>query len=207
MHASALFAVVAALATTVSGHVECNPPVAKPNGYFVTAFRVPHSYPGAKTTNVSVSIPDGVASVKPRQIGGWDVAFETKKVNGTDAISKVTWYGGSLPNELYQDFGIQMKIPDLPIGTILYFPVTQNTDPNGTIAWTSIPDASGKLADASHPAPKVTLVNSTDSDDHDHSSNSTNSTKAPNATTVAPTKSSAVAVTTSVAVALLALFI
>ncbi|ETV75378.1 hypothetical protein H257_10230 [Aphanomyces astaci] len=161
MHFTTVFGTLAALAASASAHVSLNPAVAAPNAYFVTIVRVPHSFPGAVTKNVSVDIPVGVASVKPQQVGGWKVATTTKTVNGTDVVSKVTWYDGSLPDELYQDFGLQFKVGDLPLNTTLYFPVTQETTPNGTLAWTSVPDDAGKLADAAHPAPKLTIQNAT----------------------------------------------
>ncbi|RHY17361.1 hypothetical protein DYB32_006574, partial [Aphanomyces invadans] len=109
MHLTTAMATVAALATSSLAHVTLNPAVAAPNAYFVTVIRVPHSFPGAVTTNVSVEIPTGVLSVKPQQIGGWKVATTTTNVNGTDTIAKITWYDGSLPDELYQDFGLQFK--------------------------------------------------------------------------------------------------
>ncbi|EQC29075.1 hypothetical protein SDRG_13234 [Saprolegnia diclina VS20] len=147
------------LATLASAHVTCNPPTAPANGYFVTSIRVPHSYPGAVTTNVSVQIPDKVTSVKPQLVGGWKVELGyTDATNKT--LSTVTWYGGELPDSLYADFGLQMKLPNASVGTFFYFPVTQMTS-NGSLAWTSVPDAKGNLTDPAHPAPKVTIVAAT----------------------------------------------
>ncbi|RHY27724.1 hypothetical protein DYB32_006575 [Aphanomyces invadans] len=154
-------AALVAMATSTSAHFSILPPVAAPNANTVAVFRVGHSFPGAVTTNISIDIPIGLASVKPQQVAGWKVALDTKKINGTDAISRVTWYDGSLPDELFQDFGLQLKVGDLAPNTTLYFPVTQETTPNGTLAWTSVPDASGKLADPAHPAPKLTILPAT----------------------------------------------
>ncbi|KAF0698303.1 Aste57867_11067 [Aphanomyces stellatus] len=151
------FAAVAALAASASAHISLNPAVSPANSYFVPVLRVPHSYPGANTTNITVTIPtDKVSSVKPQQVDEWKVAFEYETINGTKAVSKVTWYGGSLPNSQYQDFGMNLKLMDLPVGTVIYFPTTQVSD-NGTLAWVGVPDAAGKLS-ASEPAPKITIV-------------------------------------------------
>ncbi|RHY94241.1 hypothetical protein DYB37_000828 [Aphanomyces astaci] len=155
-HAVVALAVFAV--SSVSGHATLNPPVGAPNAYLVTSVRIGHSYPGASTKNVTVGIPTGITTVKPKQIDTWKVDFEYAEVNGTKAVTQVTWYGGDLPDDLFQDFGLQLKLADLPNGTVLYFPVTQFTVPNGTLAWTSIPDAAGKLADAAHPAPKLTVI-------------------------------------------------
>ncbi|KAG9399223.1 hypothetical protein AC1031_012182 [Aphanomyces cochlioides] len=155
---SVLASAVAFLATLTSAHVEFVTPTAPSNSYSVNSIRVPHSFPGAKTINVTVDLPDGIVSVKPQQVYEWKVDFAYKNVQGTNVVSQVTWYGGNLPNELYQDFGIELQLSDLAVGKILYFPVTQVTVPNGTLAWNSTPDAAGKLADAAHPAPKLTVA-------------------------------------------------
>ncbi|KDO29136.1 hypothetical protein SPRG_05379 [Saprolegnia parasitica CBS 223.65] len=147
------------LASLASAHVSCNPPTAPANGYFATTIRVPHSYPGAITTNVSVQIPDKVTSVKPQLVGGWKVELGYSDATNK-TLSTVTWYGGELPDALYADFGLQMKLPNASVGTFFYFPTTQMTS-NGSLAWTSVPDANGNLSDPAHPAPKVTIVAAT----------------------------------------------
>ncbi|OQR93284.1 hypothetical protein ACHHYP_02736 [Achlya hypogyna] len=150
---------LAAVATFASAHVSCNPPTAPANGYFTTIVRVPHSYPNATTTNVTVQLAPNVTSVKPQLVAGWKVDLTYAAADATK-LEAITWYGGELPDALYGDFGLQMKLPNAPVGTVFYFPVTQATS-NGTIAWTSIPDANGNLSDPAHPAPKVTIVNAT----------------------------------------------
>ncbi|RHY23168.1 hypothetical protein DYB32_009746, partial [Aphanomyces invadans] len=120
----------------------------------------------------------------------------TTNVNGTDTIAKITWYDGSLPDELYQDFGLQFKVSDLPLNTTLYFPVTQETIPNGTLSWTSVPDATGKLADSSHPAPKLTIAKA---------ATAASSTTTTNSSATIPVKSSAATAIISVGTVMLAM--
>ncbi|KAF0698304.1 Aste57867_11068 [Aphanomyces stellatus] len=202
-------AAIAALAVITSAHVTCNPAIAAPNSYFVTVVRVPHSFPGATTVNVSVSIPAGVSSVKPKQVGGWKIDETFTTVNGTSTVSQVTWYGGNLPDELYQDFGLNMKLPDVPVNTVLYFPVVQVTTPNGTLAWNSTPDTAGKLADAGHPAPKVTIVNASTlaAAGGATASTPTPTTAAPGASKPSHAVMAAVSTTAAVAATLSALFL
>ncbi|ETV75380.1 hypothetical protein H257_10232 [Aphanomyces astaci] len=159
----AVFALAATLLTVfVSAHVSIQPPTAVGNKNAVTAVRVPHAYKGHNTTNVTVLIPKGILSVKPQQMAGWQVKLQSKLNTTTNAsvVEAVTWYGGNLPDELYQDFGLQVRVGDLPVGTVLYFPVVQETT-NGTLPWTSVPDASGKIPNAGYPAAKLTIVNAT----------------------------------------------
>ncbi|KAI9201862.1 uncharacterized protein BJ171DRAFT_516746 [Polychytrium aggregatum] len=167
---------VAAAALAVSGvqaHVTCNPNVAPNAGYFVTDIRVPHSFPGSNTINITVKIPDGVTSVKPQLIAGWKIDLAMRPLNppivsdGTTintTVDTITWYGGVLSNDYYADFGINMKLPNVTEGSKLYFPATQittnSTGINVPLAWAAIPDANGTFpagADSAHPAPSITL--------------------------------------------------
>nr|AIG55382.1 secreted protein [Thraustotheca clavata] len=179
---------LAATAAFTSAHVSCNPPTAPANGYFVTTIRIPHSFPNAITTNISVALPKNVTSFKPQLVSGWKVDLTYADADKT-SLTGVTWYGGELPDALYADFGLQMKLPDVPVGTVFYFPITQTTN-NGTLNWTSIPDANGNLPDPSHPSPKVTIV----------AAATTASTNSSSSTPVPAKSSSNAALTTSAVV-------
>ncbi|KAF0698305.1 Aste57867_11069 [Aphanomyces stellatus] len=180
-----LFAAVAA-ASAVHAHVSCVPPTATANTNVLTAIRVPHSFPGATTLNVTVTVPTGVTAVRPQNIGGWKLAVSYQSADFSqdshggltnNEVASITWYDGVLPDFAFQDFAIQFKVGDIPAGTVYYFPTVQFTTPNGTLAWNSTPDASGKLADPNHPAPKLLIVSPT--------------TAAPQAVVTAPAKSTA----------------
>ncbi|KAI9207041.1 uncharacterized protein BJ171DRAFT_597151 [Polychytrium aggregatum] len=175
MQLSGLTTFIAALALAVSSvqaHATCNPNIA-PNGqYFVTSIRIPHSFPGSYTLNVSVKIPDGVNTVIPRELSGWKVDFTMRPLNPpvvvddvgivNTTVDTVIWYGGQLLNGLYEDFSISMMLPNVTEGTKLYFPTTQITT-NSTgikvpLVWDAIPYPNGTLPDgADDPAPSLTL--------------------------------------------------
>jgi uncharacterized protein YcnI len=140
---------------------------------------IAHSFPNASTKNVTVQIPANVTGVKPRQLAGWTISMTYRK-NGAE-VDTIVWAGGSLPDSQYEDFGIQMKLPAVAAGTIFYFPTTQGTEPNGTLAWVSIPDASGAYptgVDSARPSPKLTIVNATtSSSSNDNKNNIASPTK------------------------------
>lgn len=66
-----------------------------------------HGCKGDATNTISVTIPDGVTGVKPQQKAGW--------ITSTTPTS-ITWSGGSLPDDQFDDFGIKLTLPKLTAG-------------------------------------------------------------------------------------------
>lgn len=67
----------------------------------------------------------------------------------------MTWSGGSLPDAYFDEFAIQLKLPDAAPGTIIYFPIVQTCEA-GERRWVQVPEP-GK--DHLHdPAPALTLT-------------------------------------------------
>ncbi len=114
---------------------------------------------------MTVIIPDGVLSVKPRPVPGWTITINQKPlvpaikdshgntINTT--VSSVSWTGGNLPDAWYEDFSIQMKLPKLDDGTKLYWPVYQMCVNGESNPWAQIPNGSA----LDFPAPALTLNN------------------------------------------------
>ncbi len=146
-------------------HVSLQPSEAVAGNYFQTSLSVPHGCDGAATVAVRVKIPDGVLSVKPQLKPGWAVEIKTRKIEGeqpklhgkaiTETVDEVAWRGGPLPDNLYDTFGLVMKLPDAA-GKTLYFPVVQECE-KGVHRWIELP-AAGRAADAlKEPAPGLRL--------------------------------------------------
>ncbi|MCG6206912.1 YcnI family protein [Rhodopseudomonas sp. HC1] len=163
---SAAACVAAALGATPSlAHVSLQPSEAVAGNYFQTALSVPHGCDGAATVAVRVKIPDGVLSVKPQMKPGWTVEIKTRKIEGeqpkmhgktiSETVDEVSWRGGPLPDNLYDTFGLVMKLPDAA-GKTLYFPVVQECE-KGVHRWIELP-AAKQAADAlKEPAPGLRL--------------------------------------------------
>jgi uncharacterized protein YcnI len=156
-HQLIALAAASAFAVPAFAHVTARPDSGEVNKYFQTAFTVPHACGGdAKATiAIRVQIPDGIYSVKPQFKPGWTVTTKTRKVDPpikahhgpdiTEAISEVEWRGGPLPDALFDNFGLIVKLP--PSEQTLSFPVTQECD-KGMVQWAD-------PADGDHPAPTV----------------------------------------------------
>ncbi|SFQ67582.1 hypothetical protein SAMN05421853_1194 [Roseivivax halotolerans] len=135
--------------------------------------RVPHGCSGEATNAVRIEIPEGFYAVKPMPKAGWEVstesgAYETPYNNHgremTEGVRAVTWSGGDLPDDFYDEFTIRGAVgPQLAAGEALYFPAVQ-TCANVTADWT---DTSGSR-DVPNPAPSLMLVSTDGGHGHGH---------------------------------------
>ena len=162
-----LFAATAlsSLAVPAGAHVTVQPAVAVAGSYFEAKFTVPHGCSGAATVALRIKIPEGVTSIKPQMKPGWDVAIKTRKLDPpisdhgrtiSETVDEVEWRGGKLPDNLYDTFGLVVKLPDLP-GQTLYFPAVQECE-QGIVRWIGIPAPGQAREDLRDPAPAVSLT-------------------------------------------------
>jgi uncharacterized protein YcnI len=163
-------AVIAALwslaaASVATAHVTLETAEAPAESYYKAAFRVPHGCEGTPTIAIRIQIPDGVTNVKTQQKPGWTLSVVKVKVDPpiegphgskiTETIKEVSWAGGRLLDENYDEFWMQVRLPDRP-GTTLYFPVVQQCE-TGVHRWIEIPEAGKSSRDLKEPAPSVRL--------------------------------------------------
>jgi uncharacterized protein YcnI len=72
----------------------------------------------------------------------------------TQRVKAITWRGGPLPDDEWDQFGVMAKLPDAP--GKLYFPAVQ-TCQTGEERWVEVP-APGESARLAHPAPALTIT-------------------------------------------------
>jgi uncharacterized protein YcnI len=161
------FAVIAVLCAVApaAAHVTVNPNEATAGSYFQAAFNVSHGCDGSSTVAVRIKVPEGVMSVKPQMKPGWTVEIKTRKLDAaqpglhgktiSEVVDEVSWRGGPLPDNLYDTFGLLMKLPD-GAGQALYFPVVQECE-KGVHRWIEIPVAGQNRDDLHEPAPLLRL--------------------------------------------------
>jgi uncharacterized protein YcnI len=162
---AALLASVALGAEAAHAHATIQPREAVAGGYFQAAVTITHGCEGSPTIVVRIKLPEGVISVKPQMKPGWTVETTKRKLPGepqqlhgkpvSETVDEVVWRGGRLPDDLFDSFGLLMKLPDTP-GRTLYFPVVQECE-KGELRWTDTPSG-GHSGDHLHePAPSVRL--------------------------------------------------
>ncbi len=161
----ALAVALAVIASPAAAHITTQPNEAPAGSYFQSAFNVPHGCGGSGTVALRVKIPDGVVAVKPQMKAGWEVAIKMRPLDkpaaaghgpaATETVDEVSWRGGPLPDNLYDTFGLVMKLPDAP-GQTLYFPIVQECQ-QGVHRWIEIPTGEQSWEGLHEPAPFIRL--------------------------------------------------
>lgn len=145
---------------TALAHIAVTPHEAPAGGTTKLSFAIGHGCDGSATTNVRIRIPDSVAVARPQPKAGWQLEVTRggpvevpKNPEGqpvTARISEVSWKG-NLPDDFYDEFTIQVRMPDQP-GTDLAFPIVQDCE-KGTNRWIEVAKPGG--AEPEEPAPVV----------------------------------------------------
>jgi uncharacterized protein YcnI len=145
------FAAALAAATPVFAHVTLEQAQARADSYYKAVLRVPHGCSGSPTVAVKVIVPEGVTGVKPQPKTGWNI-----DIGKEGKFAVVSWSGGLLADEHYDEFALHMKLPDRP-GATLHFEVEQRCV-KGEHHWAEIPPAGTSAHDLKEPAPALRLA-------------------------------------------------
>jgi uncharacterized protein YcnI len=161
-----------ALPAAAGAHVTVQPESAPAGAELRLDVRVPNER-DVNTTKVQLQLPDGFAEAAFQPVPGWKVKVTKAKLaqpiktdDGlvTEEVKQITWSGGSMPPEAFQDFGLSVLVPDKP-GTLTFKALQTyadgqvvrwigpagSDDPAPTVKVTS--GASGDAAPAATPAP------------------------------------------------------
>ncbi|WP_326822055.1 YcnI family copper-binding membrane protein [Streptosporangium sp. NBC_01756] len=193
--AAGVTALTLGLALPALAHVTINPGSAEQGGFTKAAFRVPNERDNASTSKIEVIFPTDhplpFVSVKP--VPGWKVKVTEGKLPKpvtteygeiTEAVTKVTWTGGTIDPGQFQEFEVSMGA--LPKDTDqLLFPVTQTYTGGEVVKWADEPKADG--SEPEHPAPVLKLTPAAAGDSgHGTASTSPSAAPATSATAAAP---------------------
>ncbi len=156
-------AACATLAAPASAHVVMAPDTAGPGAFYVGAFRVSHGCAGSATTALRVELPRGVLGAKPQAKAGWVVEIDSEPLAEpamgeggrpvTTRVKAITWRG-RLADDMFDTFGVMMKLP--AVSGPLYLPAIQTCEV-GANRWTDIPAPGQAWHGVSHPAPMISL--------------------------------------------------
>ncbi len=168
------FGLAVSFAAPAFAHVTLDKSEAVAGSNYKATFRVPHGCDGAATTRISIRVPEGVIAVKPQPKPGWVETTRIAKYAGvyenhgktlTEGVVEVTWEGGPLADDRFDEFAFQAKLPDDPEVMMLFFPVAQ-TCTEGEIAWDQLPvPGAGNLP---RPAPGLMLIHGAGGHAHHH---------------------------------------
>lgn len=136
-----------ALAGLVTGvnlayaHVVAEPQDVTADSYQKLSFRITHGCEGSPTRAVTIYIPEALHGAKPMPKAGWNIQMDIQplaqpyEAHGKlikQEVRAVTWTGGPLPNEYFDEFAIQVRIGK-QTGQIA-IPVTQLCE-SGRLDW------------------------------------------------------------------------
>ncbi|MEN0072753.1 MAG: YcnI family protein [Paracraurococcus sp.] len=153
--------------TPARAHVTVDPTAAPAGSFVRTALRVPHGCGGAATTRISLELPEGVYSAKPMPKPGWRLHIERRRLpemvrgaHGAEVeteVSRITWEGGPLPDDQYDEFVVLLQAPNEPNG-VFTLPVVQGCEGGKAERWVEKPAAGQSAHDLARPAPAIRLV-------------------------------------------------
>ena len=161
-------ALVALTSLPAAAHVSLETPTAKAASNYKAVLRVPHGCDGKATISIRVRLPEGVISVKPMPKPGWKIektqgqyakAYDYYGEQKTSGVRELSWSGGNLPDDEYDEFIFRAFITDaFKPGQTVAFPVVQECEGGATTRWIEIPDQGKTADDYENPAPSVTVV-------------------------------------------------
>ena len=174
---AAAIGLAATLPSAALAHATLETAVASPDSYYKAVVRIGHGCDGAATHTVRVTVPEGVISVKPMPKAGWEIdlqeadyqhAYELHGRQYERGVRTITWTGGSLPDNHYDEFVFRGRLTGFGHDSMVYFPVTQECE-EGEIAWSEIPAAGQDPHDLDRPAPGL-RIQVADGGQHGHGS-------------------------------------
>ena len=149
-----------------SAHVSLTPGEAPAGSSTIVTLALSHGCDGSSTTQISISVPDEVETIAPGMNYGWTVETvaddaATPAADGHDATgrtSEIIYTAKEpLPDGIYDQFLLQVRVPDDMEGDTLYFPTIQTCE-EGETAWIQIPADGQDPDELDDPAPSLTVT-------------------------------------------------
>jgi uncharacterized protein YcnI len=176
---SSCFCIVASLAllaAPAAAHVSFDKDEAEIGKGYKAVLKIPHGCEGEPTISVTLDIPEGYIGVKPMPKAGWKTETTRGAYSASyafyhgamlkDGVTSVTWSGGELPDDFYDEFTVNGFIArELKPGP-LYFKVVQKC-PKGELSWSEIPAQGVDPHSLKSPAANLTLVTAA-TEGHEH---------------------------------------
>jgi uncharacterized protein YcnI len=161
-----LAGMLALAAGPAAAHAVLDTKVAPAGTYHKLVVRITHGCHGSPTVGVSVALPEGISGGKPQPKPGWQVAIEREPLaksfrdghghEVTERVARIVWHGGRLEDDQFDEFAVQVRLPDRP-GETLRFPVVQRCE-TGEMRWTDVPEPGQPPAALKAPAPSLLLA-------------------------------------------------
>lgn len=124
-------------ALPASAHVSVSASSTAAGSSSLLSFVLPHACSGSPTTAITINLPEEIVSATPTVLAGWNVEKVTEPMAAqednhgneiTERVASIVYISttGGLPEGYRAQFDVQLRLPDLPVGTELGFPVIQD---------------------------------------------------------------------------------
>lgn len=124
-------------ALPASAHVSVSASSTAAGSSSLLSFSLPHACSGSPTTSIAITLPEEIVSATPTVLAGWDVEKITEPMAAeddghggeiTERVASIVYTSttGGLAEGFRAQFDVQLRLPDLPVGTELGFPVVQD---------------------------------------------------------------------------------
>lgn len=154
-------------ATDANAHATLEIAEAAAGAPYKATMKIGHGCEGTATTRVQIQIPTGVIAIKPMPKPGWSITMKKVDYGRTfnfyhgvklnSGVSEITWEGGPLLDEHYDEFVFSAFVSDaLAPGTSVHFPVVQTCE-KGEHRWVEIAKAGEDPHALKSPAPALTI--------------------------------------------------
>ena len=169
-----LMAVLALTYHGVHAHAVVEPQDVAADSYQKLTFRITHGCDGSPTMAVIVRVPVSLHGAKPMPKAGWSIATQIEplaepyQAHGRlidKEVRMITWQGGRLPNEYFDEFSIQIRTP-AQAGEIA-IPVTQLCE-KGQLDWVETATAQTPREALEAPAPVIRVHPAAAAPQHHH---------------------------------------
>ena len=136
MKTSTLLIAALLAAPVAHAHITIEQSSAPAGAHQKLTFRVGHGCEGSATSGITIILPEAIARAKPMPKSGWTIAIGEREVS---------WKGGPLPDSQYDEFVMQVKLPDGAGKQV--FKVIQQCE-KGRAEWTPALDVTPAAAQA-----------------------------------------------------------
>lgn len=169
-------ALIACSAGAALAHATISPGEAANGASVKLAVTVPHGCDGAATDTVVIRLPEGFVSAKPQVKAGWTVeitsadyarAYELHGEPVTSGPVEVKWYGGSVPDDQFDEFVVRGSLLGFDQAARLPFVVTQLCG-NASVSWDEVAGEGQDAHALAHPAPVLSVAAAAAVGGHDH---------------------------------------
>lgn len=155
------------LSNATQAHVLLEQSQASSDQAYKAILKIPHGCGNQPTVKVRVVLPEGFYAAQPQAKAGWIIdtingEYENSYTHHgqtlTSGVKEVTWSGGELPSDLFDEFIVAGQIGSFHKETTLVFNSYQTCANGVELAWDQAPSGEHHQHGSKYPAPVLKVM-------------------------------------------------